>query len=86
MNEANLESLARAMSQNTRSVTMKSCFESVRTPATRKSNHSQLSRISAKSAMGGYNTITKDWYKDGGQQRDIYSNFSKMTNQTYKSI
>ena len=47
MTEANLESLARAMSQNTRSVTMKSCFESVRTPATRKSNKSQMSRISA---------------------------------------
>ena len=40
MTEQNLESLARAMSQNTRSVTMKSCFESVKTPMTRKSNKS----------------------------------------------
>ena len=68
MTEANLESLARAMSQNTRSVTMKSCFESVRTPASKKSNKSQISRISAKSAMGGYNTITKDWYKNANNE------------------
>lgn len=86
MTEQNLESLARAMSQNTRSVTMKSCFESVKTPASRKSKKSQLSKISAKSALGGYNTITKDWYKEGPKERDIYSNFSKKTNQTYKTL
>ena len=70
------------MSQNTRSVTMKSCFDSVKTPATRKSNLSQLSRISMpKSQLGAYNTITHDWYKDGAAQRgDTYSNFSKKTN------
>ena len=83
LTEANLESVARAMSQNSRTVTMKSCFESVKTPVTRKSNKSQLSRVT-DTGIGGFNTITKDWYRSGtvsnnGARRDIYSNFSKKT-------
>jgi len=95
--DQNLESIARAMSTGVSSVNMKSCYQSIKTPFTRGSCRSQLSR---KTGMSGYNTITNNWYannnhnlskshhsiKQKHNRVDVYSNFSKQTKKTYMSI
>ena len=60
VNEQNLEKLARAMSMGASSVNVKSCYQSVKTPATLKSSKSQASKLSGLTK--GYNTITNNWY------------------------
>jgi len=74
-------------------VNVKSCYQSVTTPATLKSSKSQASKLSGLTK--GYNTITNNWYgrkkfdtnsrtasegtfsKNNNKMPDIYSNFSK---------
>ena len=81
------------MSMGASSVNVKSCYQSVKTPATLKSSKSQASKLSGLTK--GYNTITNNWYgrkkfnngsraaseltlsNNNNKMPDIYSNFSK---------
>ena len=98
------------MSTGLQSVNVKSCFQSINTPFTKRQSTSMLSKKTDHSSKSGnFKTISDNWYgtsKDSGKvhrfqtksqkslgnnqvknhRYDLYSNFSKQTLKTYKSI
>lgn len=71
--EKNLEQLARAMSVGASTAKIKSCFLSIKTPATLKSgNSSALSKFKNEQ-----NSIVKPWYKDMGRSASQTGHYSK---------
>lgn len=86
------------MSQGADRVQLRSCLNSVLTPNTFKSGNSQVTRLSqmSKSQLQfGKHSQTYNWYKSDpfandynpkGKQKDIYSVFSKQTQQSYQTI
>lgn len=80
--EKNLENLARAMSVGADNVQIRSCFNSVMTPATFKSSNSQLSKLTngSKSQLQSKYMQTKNWYKSD----PFVNDYNQVSNGKYR--